>query len=168
MSDMTISQCLRRVSKLKGELKELMGRASLGVQYSEDAPPAFAFWESLAQADGVRAELVGLESALRVTNANTKITFKGQEVTLSEATIILQETKGRVAWLNSLAVKAQAKTTSSHVTYDEMGERVKVQMTTICMLPEAERARMVRDEQNSFDELNDLVENVNHRTVLSK
>ena len=166
MNEITISQCLRRVSKLKGDLKELLARAAAGVSHTEDAPPAFGFAESLEQAEKVREELIALETALRITNAVTKIKHNGRELTLAEATVLLQESKGRVAWYKGLRVLAQARVTTATTDYDDEGKRIKTQVVTVCALPEAERARQVRDEQEAFDRLNDVVENTNHRTTL--
>lgn len=167
MSEMTISQCLRRVSKLKGNLKELTDRAAKSVSYEQDSPPAFKFKDSLEEAKKVSNELVKLEAALRVTNALTTVGWWGQQITLAEATCRLQEIKGNIAWLKGLHVRAQETTSTSEKEYDsDSGKYVKATVITKCDLPEAARAKMVADAQEEFDTLNDVVENANHRTTL--
>ena len=164
--EMTISQCLRRIAKLKGEMKELLARAQQSVSYDEAAPPAFSFVDTMKEIEKTREELIKLETLLRVTNAWTEFKFGGRTLSLAEATVILQEHKARIAWLKALPCKAQAKTSSSKLDYDDEGERVKVTVNTICALPEAERAKQVKDTQEAFDALNDVVENLNHKTPI--
>lgn len=165
--DLTISQALRRISKLKGQLAELLQRAAGAVTYFDKEPPAFAFAASLEQAEAVRGELITLETALRVTNAQTRIDYLNRKVTLAEATCILQETKGRIAWLRGLGVQPQADKEHATVVYDPLqGKQVYAVRVSKCDLPEAQRAAAVQREQEAFDTLNDLVENINHRTPL--
>lgn len=187
---MTISQALRRISKLKGQLREHLARAEAAVTHREDAPPAFPFGASLEAADAVAEELIRLEAALRVTNAQTTLqtnlpervrgpSFAGtsterlvgliERMTLAEATCRLQEIKGRIAWLKGLPVRAQAETReqAGHA-YDAARNVVIVYATVTCALPEARRADAVERAQAAFDVLNDAVEAANHRTELIK
>jgi len=167
MSTMTISQALRRIAKLKGSFKELQARASGSVLYSAENPPAFTFEETVSQLDKVREELTLLETALRVTNAQTSFDFRGKSMTLAEATCRLQEMRGKIAWLKSLST--QAKATRTEVSYDEnyhTGQKTEIKKVTVCALPEAQKVLLVTEEQEAFDTLNDVVEAVNHRTTL--
>jgi len=168
METMTISQALRKISKLKGTLKEQLERAQNAVVYLADNAPAFSFTSSWEQAEAARDALIALETALRVTNAVTKFDFKGKPMTLSEATCRLQEIKGTISWVKGLRTQAQAE--RSETEYVSIGynsdkaiEKTKI---TKCDLPEAKRAEWVKREQDQFDALNDAVEAVNHRTTL--
>jgi hypothetical protein len=168
MDAMTISQALRKISKLKGTLKEQLERAQSSVVYTTDNAPAFSFTSSWEQAEAARDALIALETALRVTNAVTKFDFKGKPMTLSEATCRLQEIKGTISWVKGLRTQAQAERTEKEyvsITYnsDKAIEKITV---TKCDLPEAKRAEWVKREQDQFDALNDAVEAVNHRTTL--
>lgn len=163
--DMTISQALRKISKLKGTLKEQLDRAMSSVLYEE--APAFSFTNSWEQAEAARTELVKLETALRVTNAVTKFDFRGRAVTLSEATCMLQEAKGKIAWLRTLPSQAQAERNVPSMEWDDSASKtIKTTKKITCDLPEAKRADWVKHEQDLFDALNDAVEAVNHRTQI--
>ena len=78
METMTISQALRKISKIKGTLKEQLERAQNAVVYLADNAPAFSFASSWEQAEAARDALIALETSLRVTNAVTKFDFKGK------------------------------------------------------------------------------------------
>lgn len=165
---MTIAQVLRRISKLKGEHKELLERAAAAVTYPAKQRPAFDFASTMEQAQTKRAELVGLEAALRVTNAVTKVEFSGRSASLTEATIVLQEYKSHIAWLRGLTVRAHETTVDESLEYNDEMKRVKTVTEYACALPEAKRAALVAETQAKFDDLNDIVEGVNHRTPLVK
>mgnify|MGYP001558947994 FL=1 len=168
LTKMNISQALRRQKKLKGDLKELLSRAAVSVTYDEKQPPAFSFATSLEQADATREELIHIESALRVTNARTKIEWESRSITLSEAVTRLQEMKSRISWLKEiLSVEAQTMTEKTSVEWDDLGEkRAKVQKKIKCDLPETKRVELIEKEQTAFDALNDAVETINHQTQL--
>ena len=122
--DMTISQALRAIAKLKGAYKESLERAAAGVTFDMRSKPAYDFSATLEEANKKRDELIQLEAALRVTNATTSFDYKGCNVTLTEATILLQEHKARIAWLRTLSVQPHADVTVETVDYDEEGKRV--------------------------------------------
>jgi hypothetical protein len=164
---MTIAQTLRRIAKLKGEYKESLERAAGSVTHEEKQPPAFSFGTCLEEADGKRQELIRLEAALRIANAQTKVDYEGRSITLAEATVWLQEFKGRIAWLRGLAVRPQEVTadrTNEYITVDGGNKYAAVERLFRCHLPEARRAQSVAEVQKKFDDLNDLVESANHRT----
>ena len=166
--DMTISQALRKISKLKGALKEQLENAQNAVVYLADNVPAFSFAGSWELAESARAELITLETSLRVTNAVTKIDFRGKPMTLTEATCRLQELRGKISWLKALPAQAQAERTEKQYarTSYNTAEVVEIVKTTKCDLTIAKRAEWVKTEQDTFDALNDAVEAVNHRTTL--
>lgn len=117
----------------------------------------------MEQARTKRFELIDLESALRVTNAVTKVYG---EMTVTEATIRLQEYKAEIAWLRSLQVRAHDKTVEQAVEYGDEMKMVQVDREFTCALPEAKRAALIANVQTAFDDLNDRVESANHRTML--
>jgi hypothetical protein len=168
--DLTISQALRKIAKLKGALKEHLERAEASINFTEAEPPAFEFADSMGNADKVRAELITLESSLRHTNALTTFSHGGVTMTLSEATCRLQEHKSRIAWLQRLPSMPQESTSRDHIEYRYIEGRGQVAgnvpKITRCALPQAKRAALVATEQEQFDSLNDAVENLNHRTSL--
>jgi len=162
---MTISQGLRRISKLKGQLSELQNRASAAVTHLADQEPAFAFSASMEQIAKVRTELLALQTAVAIANATTTIVWDGNGMTLALARRTLDELRGEIAWLQKLPVKAHEKNVVA--TRDHDGEKyITVTQTFTCHLPEAKRADRVQALQDRFDKLNDIVETTNHKTTL--
>lgn len=166
MAEMTISQALRRIKKLKGQLADHLARAQAGVSFRVDSPPAFAFAASVERANAVRDELLGLESRLAVTNANTSFDFDGRKVSLASAVRLLQELKGQIAWYKALPVRAREDTSEESWSYNDEGKHVRTQIAWKCSLPEEKRAAVSEGLQDHFDRLNDAVERANHSTVL--
>ncbi len=167
MSDMTISQALRQVMKFKGDLAERLQRAQSNVSYKEETKPAFDFKQSMEQAEILREKLVGLQTRIAITNAQTRIEFEGKPMALAHAVRTLEELKSRIAWVKGLPVRAQAETKEDDWDYDDEGKRRRVQVRWKCELPESARASLSEKLQDQFDRLNDVVEKVNHSTVLA-
>lgn len=165
MADLTISQGLRQVKKLKGQLAELQTRASGSVTYQASSKPAFDFAATVAKAESVRTELVLLESRIARTNASATVSLDGSSVPLVRAVKSLAELKGLIAWYRTLPTRAQADTVQDDWDYDG-DKRMKVQTPWKCDLPSADCAAKVEELQSKFDALNDEVERTNHSTVL--
>lgn len=164
---MTLSQALRKIAKLKGELNTHLARAAQGTTYITKEAPAFGFHQSLEKANLVRDELIATETALRIANANTKVQWGARAVTLTEATCLLREYKAHISWLNALPVKAREKSELEGMEWDQVAEKhIRTKREVTCELPEAKRAEWVEREQKNFDALNDLVEATNHKTML--
>jgi uncharacterized protein YaaR (DUF327 family) len=167
MSEMTLSQALRQVKKIKGDLKERLDRAHSSVSYKEEAKPAFGFKQSLDQAELLREKLINFQTRITITNAQTRIEFDGKPLSMTQAVRTLEELKGRIKWFKELPVRAQVETKDDDWDYDDEGKRRRVQVRWKCDLPESERAATVEKLQDQFDRLNDAVEKANHSTVLA-
>lgn len=163
---MTLSQANRKISKLKGKLKDLEGKASQSVTYEAEKVPAYEFGKLVEQAAGVRTELEALEAFRTKTNVQTEVKVAGVSMTLTQAVIRLAELRGQIAWYQGLPVRPHAETTEVSLGYDTESRRVPVKKTVLCRLPEAERQAIVDRLQSEFDELNDAVETVDHQTFL--
>jgi hypothetical protein len=166
MSDLTISQALRNVARLKGKMVEYTARANGAVTYRADTRPAFAFGAMVEKMSVVRSELIQLETRIAVTNATVRIDVKGAKITLVQAIKQLQEYKGELAWLKGLNSKPATTTNESEVVYANGGHATQSYAVT-CDLPEAQRVDRMDEVQASFDALNDLVEKKNHETPLA-
>lgn len=167
MSDMTISQAIRLVSKLKGQLAELQARGISCVTYLEKEEPAFKFSDTVAKMDEVSAQLVDLQSRVAAAGALTVVQWDGAPVRLGKAVRTAQELRSRIAWLKTLSVRAQAKVATQSTEYDmELEKHVRREVFWMCDLPEAKRADLVQSLQDKFDELNGLIETVNHATII--
>jgi hypothetical protein len=167
MDKMTISQGLRRIAKLKGQYKELADRAAASINYMEETPPAFKFVDSMLEMEKVRLELVGLWTSVRYTNAVTMIDFHDQKMSLVEATVRLQEVKGRIAFLRNLQATPQKERTVLQQEIDRTTHQyVSVKHKQFCDFTEVEKVTEIKKDVDFFDDLNDAVESANHRTVL--
>lgn len=162
---MTISQALRAIAKLKGQIKETQAKAHACVVYSKANPPAYKFKTCKEQLIEMQTQLRDLEVRLRRTNAVTNIHLGTGQFTLTYATVRLQELKGWIAWLRSLPTQAHAEVTTESPR-NIGGQYVLVPSTQLCDLPEADRDTEIRALQSAFDEINDAVEATNHRTEL--
>lgn len=170
MAEMTVSQALRRMKKLKGQVAEHLERATRAVSWAEKSPPAFEFSKCMEEAEAVRDELVALDTAVAVANATTELEFEGARMPLVRAVKLLQELKGQIAWAKALAVQPQADFVVESTEYAEVGgdyKHVRVERKHKCALPEAKRAELASSLQDRFDRLNDAVETKNHRTAVS-
>lgn len=166
MSDLTISQALRRIKKLKGELAEYTTLAHDSVSYQVNREPAFKFSECMEKAQVARGELLILQSRLAITNAQTTVKYDGKEMTLSQATRQLEEYKGQIKFIEGLPVRDHEKTYEDTFEYNDAMQRIKTSHEFRCELPKAKQVEAVRSFKEKFDALNDAVENTNNRTAL--
>jgi len=165
MSDMTISQALRRIKKLKGQLGEYRMRAHNAVTHLADQQPAYLFGASREQATTVLEELLKLQTATAIANAKTSIEWEGKSIPLAHAVRTLRELAAEIDWVKKLPVRAQEVTVEYERDHD--GEKwVNTQKKFTCWLPEAKRADLANELQERFDKLNDIVETTNHKTVI--
>ena len=166
MANLTISQALRQIKKLKGQLSDNLARASSSVSYVVDNKPAFSFKATLEKSDEIRNQLIKLESMVYITNANTTFDFEGKNTNLAEAVRTLQELKGQIVWVKGLPCRAHVDTKDDSWDYNDDGKRIRTTTHYKCDLPEAERSAFVEKLQDQFDRLNNSVEKMNHITVL--
>ena len=165
---MTIAQALRRVKKLKGQIAEHSSRAQAAVSYDATKVPEFRFEESLAAMLAAQMEMVALESQIAVANATTQVTFEKRTMLLAEAVRTLQELKGQIAFLKGLSLRSETvKDRQSEWDDNEMKQITRVTETTyVSDLTEKERDRQVKDIQNTFEGLNNAVEDLNHTVTV--
>ncbi len=165
MSEMTISQALRHVARLKGKLAEYKVRAAASVSYKKDEKPAYQFSSMMEKIASAREELIVLESRIALTNATTRLDFGGSKLTLTQAIKTLQEHKDELAWLKTLVVRSGQDTKESELRYTGAGHQT-VDVHFACDFPEAKRSERSDEVQAKFDALNDHVERKNHETPL--
>lgn len=169
MAEMTLSQALRRVKKIKGELAEQLERARGSVTFKNTEQPAYVFGECMERVTSLRTELLDLQARIAKTNAVNVLPYNGQALTLAYAVLLLKEYKGQIAWLNELKaiVRSQETTSQEETEYDYDSEkRLRKQVNYTCRLPEAKRSAQVDSVKADFDRLNELVESMNHRVTL--
>ena len=168
MSDkMTIAQALRKIKKLKGTIAESKARAHLGVSYDVTKKPAFGFAESLEAALLATEEMVELECRVAVANANNNVVWEDSPRSLAFAVRYLQELKGQIAFLKGLNLRNET-VKNRETDWDDVEMKHitrNVEAVFVSDLSEQERDDDLKELQECFETINDLVESANH-TVL--
>ena len=168
MTEVSISQALRYASKLKNQISEARKRAESSLNHNDGEATAFDFQEMLAKADSASADLALLQGKLAAVNASSLVEYKGNPVTLSHAVRILQELKGRIAWVKALPCQTNRVVVSQERVWDDDSSKYIHKLTTIiCNLPEAQRSALADALQEEFDVLNGAVELANQKVMLT-
>jgi hypothetical protein len=164
---MTIAQALRRVKKLKGQIAENTQRCQLGVSYESTKVPNFRFQDSFEALTNAQLEMVKLESRIAVANATAYVPFKGENLLLARAVRMLQELKGQIAFLKGLHLRSETVKERNQEWDDvEMKHVHRVtEVQFVSDLSEKQRDSQVKEIQDTFEALNNAVEDMNH-TVL--
>jgi hypothetical protein len=167
-NELTIAQALRRIKNLKGQIAEHSQRCTAGVSYPIDKVPAFRYQESFEAMGLLQTEMVDLEARVAAANATATVLCDGGELTLTKAVRLLQELKGNIAFLKGLNLRSETVKTRTNDWDDvEMKHISRVEETTyVSDLSEQDRDKAVKKLQASFENLNNLVENANHKVMV--
>lgn len=166
--ELTIKQAISYASQIKKRISDARSRASSSLNHKAGEETPFSFQEMLAKSDQLSDELAAVQGKLAVANATNTVDHKGQTLILSHAIRLLQEMKGKIAWLNGLPVQATESLTSNEREWDEtLDKSVMKKTVTFCKLPEAKRAELVDALQDEFNLLNGAVELVNQVVKLT-
>jgi hypothetical protein len=160
----TIAQALRRIKKLKGQIAEHMQRVQNGVSYVSTKVPAFRFEDEMEAYQASTVEMVELESRVAAANATNFITVDEKEVTLAFAIRALQETKGLIALLKGLHLRSETVRERESEWDDNKMQNISrvTEVSYVSDLSEPDRDAQIKDLQDNFETLNNLVEDVNH------
>ncbi|MDD2786066.1 MAG: hypothetical protein PHS79_04220 [Patescibacteria group bacterium] len=169
MTTMTIAQALRRIKKNKGRVAELKARATQSVSYEAGKKPVFDFKALRENLSKTKEELIRLEAAVTVANANARILFEGRDMPLAEAVRRLQELKDDMSWLPQLNVREGVERVADYEFDPEKERQIRVTRETVWAseLSELERVSEIDSLRDRFERLNDLVEQANHRTEVA-
>ncbi len=166
---MTIAQGLRRVSKIKGLIKDHTARANGASFWIENDIKDFDFFEENKKIEDLTEELITLGAAIDKANTNTDVTLEGKTFSLKYAVRKLQEVKGRIAFYTGLNLRAgREKVRESE--WDDNLEKSIVRVNEVVyqsVMTEKQRVDTIDGFQAYFDELNNLVEHTNHITLLN-
>jgi len=167
-NELTIAQALRRIKNLKGQIAEYSQRCTAGVSYPVDKVPSFRYQESFEAMGLAQAEMVDLEARVAAANATATVLCDGGTLTLTKAVRLLQELKGNIVFLKGLNLKSETVKTRTNDWDDvEMKHICRVEETTyVSDLSEQDRDKAVKKLQSSFENLNNLVENANHKVMV--
>ena len=169
MSDkVTIAQALRRIKKLKGQIAEHMQRMQNGVSYVSTKVPAFRFVDEMEDYQKATVEMVELESRVAAANATNTITVDEKEVSLAFAIRALQETKGLIALLKGLHLREETVRERESEWDDTKMQNISrvTEVVYVSDLSEQDRDEQVKELQDNFETLNNLVEDANHSVTV--
>jgi hypothetical protein len=168
MTEVSISQALRYASKLKNQISEARKRAESSLIHKSGEETAFSFSEMLTKADTASNDLAALQGKLAAANAANTVEYKGNQISLSHAVRVLQELKGRIAWVRGLPCQITETSVNQERSWDDTTDKYVLKTsTTICALPEAKRAELADALQEEFDSLNGSVELTNQMVKLT-
>ncbi len=171
MSDLTIGQALRKIKKLKGEIAECSARATSGVSFLKESPPAFRFVDQLEKIEAAQAQLIELETRVAIANATHKclVPSTKKEITLVQAIKELHEIKAKIALFKSLSIRNET-VKSFTKEWDQTKEEYSIVVPVLTVwtsdISEVDRDKQVKDLEKLFEELNDSLEFVNSRVAV--
>jgi hypothetical protein len=165
---MTISQALRRIKKLKGEIAEHSSHATSSSSWTTETPATYNFQTEVEAMQACKCEMVGLESRVAVANANTTVAVDGQTITLSSLIRTLQEIKGEIAFYKGLNLRCGVEKKREN-EWDDTSVRMVTKTHEVvhaAALTEQQRNEICKKLQDKFEDLNNKLENANHFTFI--
>jgi hypothetical protein len=159
---MNISQALRRIKQIKGEISSWSTRLATSVQWEGDNKPAYSLEECQAALDERRTELVSLRTRVALANATNFIEPAGiGRISLTESTIRLSEIKSEIAEQAQLRTHASAEWTTEREKY-QGGNYITVEQQNHCDWTTRQRDEHVASLNEKFQSINALLEAANH------
>ena len=161
----TVSQALRRIKELKGQLAQVSTRMQTSICWTEPGnKPPYEYKRLEGQRRELVSELVTLKAKLAKTNSLTNIVVAGKTMSLQMAVFILAESKAVVALLQGLGIREgeERRTVDYDINHRPIYETIKI----VSALSVLERDKEVATGEEAINELNGIVEDANHRTVL--
>ena len=182
MEAMTISQGLRTLKRLRGELATAQQRVQRSSSWQKGKEPEYSFDESLNEYYRLSSEVERLHARILRANAVTTVMDDGEgetevmpggptlkveeEITLSQANLRLAEIKGQIALLSGLNLQ-RGEVEREH-TYGGYGTVQTAQQPLVyeSAMTERDRDERVKKLRGHFERLNDALERVNHSALL--
>lgn len=160
----SIAAALRQSKGLKGSISTLSTRLHGVVSWEEGDEPPFVFDTVLAEYSAAVEELTKLRAAVARANATANVVFRGRRMTLAEAVLRFGELKARASLFSGLTIrKGKVRSRSG---YDDVGRSVSETVVYHSALTEPARVVTLGELQNELDELDGLLQETNHRTVV--
>lgn len=168
----TVAQGLRVAKQLKGRVAELSARLRKSASWTGTEAAAYDFAEVRKQRADAVMQLTTLKERIAKANAGATVTLPGGEVvSLHGAVLRYEETKGEVELIKQLPVQVskERKDTRRQVEYDEATGRPTTQVVetmTFVALTERDRADEVERLQQLLTDIDAVIQDANHTTVL--
>lgn len=162
----TVAQALRRIKELKGRIALVSRRMAESVCWIEPGnKPPYAFSALDEERRALVEELVLLKGRLAKTNANTSIVADGRTMSIQTAVFYMAELKAERELLSTLnIVEGEFKDHTN--TYDDKGRPIFEVKKRVAALSVIERDEAVAALEKRIAEVNEAIEDANHRTVL--
>lgn len=166
---MNISEALRKIKKLKGQLAIEDKRFASSISWQDDKLPVYNFAETEEAINQISSELVSLEAAVAHANAVTKVNFKDKEVSLAWIIRHLQEIKAKISKYESLHIRDETVETSEYVYDEDKDKNIRLKKFVVfkSAISERDKDKRVQDLKDDFESANKLLEEMNHKTILS-
>ena len=163
--NLTIARGLRRAKKLEGQIAERAKRLAGCSSWQSGRKPAFDFVSVLGEHDERIEELSSLRVAIARANALTTVELDGEQVTLTALIRRMQELKGRAKLMEGLNLQQGVETVDRG--YDRStGTYLQTEVEYKAVWTEPERASNIEAIRDELEQLSELIEEANHRTVL--
>lgn len=170
----TISQALRRIKELKGQIRKIDDRLQDCVCWIEPNKPVYDFAKLMEERRTYVNELVVLKERLAKTNATTLLKVDGAnfgfpaigdtEIPIQLAVFTMSELKATKDLFAQLTITTSEQ---REITgYDVNGRPTYEVRKHVAALSVLDRDAAVAKLEKDILVLNELIEDVNHRTVL--
>jgi len=169
---MTVAAALRRIKKLKGEIATLDARIKSAACHLEGKEPPFPFEESMAERSKKVSELVGLQTQVAISNANTSFEVGGVMVPVVGAIRQLEEIKARISLLGGLPIRDRVRDVEIERNQEWSDEHEKLvtratEKVFLSAMTRVAQAEKISALTAQFEELNVALEACNHGTFVS-
>lgn len=162
---MNITQALRRIAAIKGELSDVSGRIPYAATQYDEEPQAYQFGELMEARDKLLKDLVLLKGKVAEVNATTLVEDGDRKRPLVDILHELTQLKGTIELIKSVNSKPVAKGVDKDIDwdFDDEGKQVRttVEKPWTCSLPERDKDALLKKLRDRFARLNNLVETAN-------
>lgn len=166
MENITISQGLRALKRISGELATAKKRVENGSSWQKGKKPTYPFQESLEGYNQLSEEVVKLHSRIMRANTDTMVKDDKEEILLCQAILRLSEMKAKIALLKGLNLQSGDVEREARFNYRTDEQIPQSPLVYENALKERDRDGQVKELQEHFERLNDAVEKANHATTL--
>ena len=130
--------------------------------------PAFKFADEQTLWVAAKTDMLSLQSRVAIANANNSIEYDGVKMPLAFAVRTLEEIKGELALLKGLIIRSEVVKEREQEWNDEKCTTITRinEVTWVSDLSEQDRTASVKKIQDRHEDLNNAVEDANHRVFV--
>lgn len=166
MGSISIAKALRIRKQLKGQISDLSKRAAGCAVWIEGASRDFDFTAIDSERKAKIDELVRLETAIACGNAVATVTWRDRTMPLTEVIRRQEELKSEIAFVASLSTRRGPERQHTG-EYSADRQPVFVTVNWQSAYSEPERVLHLASLRTQCEELNELLEEANHRNTVA-